>query len=293
MNGNLLKIVLICIMSGWTMTGRAEILNIGEISQVGIEQFVEILDGVDGFIFVGVGEQRDIARTLGRENDKSVVAGNMDQTDVQELNWTTLNRDICNVDEFGMIEGKSYGETIIQGISDDGKTNLGYVVFVCPKITIYSPEGAVYSYHKIFNQATNVQFTHSKYYVINCVTRDGRDLTKLLDEEKETFDAATGWYTSTEPINSDTEFRVTMEARQDNNDNIVSDSNLSITVEGNNMVFNPANEVSGKSITVKDIFDNLIYNGTISNGKLTIQDINKGILYVSIPGDNVYKVLVY
>lgn len=293
MNGNLLKIVLICIMSGWTMTGRAEILNIGEISQVGIEQFVEILDGVDGFIFVGVGEQRDIARTLGRENDKSVVAGNMDQTDVQELNWTTLNRDICNVDEFGMIEGKSYGETIIQGISDDGKTNLGYVVFVCPKITIYSPEGAVYSYHKIFNQATNVQFTHSKDYVINCVTRDGRDLTKLLDEEKETFDAATGWYTSTEPINSDTEFRVTMEARQDNNDNIVSDSNLSITVEGNNMVFNPANEVSGKSITVKDIFDNLIYNGTISNGKLTIQDINKGILYVSIPGDNVYKVLVY
>lgn len=296
MKKNLLKILLICALPYVTLTGKAQ-AETHSAEKMSIEEYVKVLNSVDGFIFVGVGEERDITRTLGRE-----PGNEMDQDDVKDLYWMSLNNEIVSVDKDadGMITGNSYGETIIQGIGED--FTLSYVVFVCPKVTVCSPEGGIYSYHKIFNQATRVQFTHSKDYVLNCVTRNGVDITNPENlKDGETFDEKTGWYESPDPITEDVEFHVTMEKRNDNDNMVNTDSDINILVDNNNIVTidNPT-AVAGKTITVTDFWDNVLEsNLDATTGVLTFKYpeggknyVKKGVFFIEIEGDNTYKILI-
>lgn len=271
-------------------------IQIGTIENITVEEYVEILNGLDGFIFVGVGEDRDVSRTLGREPEN----GN-EQSVYQGLTWTSLNPQIVSVDENGVITGQDYGESIIQGIgkSDDGVDNddidIAYVVFVCPKVTVMSPEGAVYSYHKIFDQQTRVQFTHSAGYAINAVTRDGKDIT-----EDEAFDKKTGWYISTDPIKEDACFCVTLEKTDAASENVVKDSTLKVLVnEGKSVtIVGPDDYINGE-ITITDLWGGVTKDASTGNSgsrKLAIGDdgaIKYDGIYELAIGDRTFKIIIY
>lgn len=273
------KIVLLLLISAFTYTGYAQ--NAGTLTGMTVADFVETLSSVEGYFFIGKGEERDLSLTLGRE-----PANDLNENQAKEMDWTSFNEAIVTVDDYGYAHGVAYGEALISTHDGDKQTN--YVVFVCPKVSIVSPEGAIYSYHKIYNQQSRVQFTESKDWKINAITRDG----VLIPDNSE----KDGWYESDEAITSDVCFHVTMEHA----DNYPFE-NVKITVNGHKVtIADPvgyAGYMNNRPVSVKDMWGDELYGGTWpSEGTLKFKQGNEGIFFISIPndqgGENQYKIII-
>lgn len=252
-----------------------------------IEKFVNTLDNIQGFFFIGKGENRALSLTLERDQTNDFEYAYQ----VSALHWSSLNPSVAFIDDDGNLDGINFGETIISSVDDEGnKTN--YVVFVAPKVTIVSPEGAVYRYHKIYNQNSHVQFTQSKDYAINCVVRDGVDIT-----ESPSFNRETGWYTPDDDIiTDDTTFWVTMEKRRSPNDSdAVIGSNVKVKVDGSKVTIETSDaSLLKKKIKVMDMWGNTLYNNQWpSDGDLVFNPGNKGVFYIDIPDVNTYKIIIH
>lgn len=262
----------------------------GAFQNVNIKQFVETLDGIQGYFFIGKNESRALSLTLEREpgNDFN------DASQVKAMHWSSLNPWVADVDDDGNISGMHYGETIITSDNNGEKTN--YVVLVCPKITIVSPEGAIYSYHKIYNQKPHIQFTESKDFTVNCVLRhnsDGSviDITDNIDEN--------GWYNGEyveikdidDQISEDVVLWVTMEGKNP----APNAPNVKITVDGQDVTIHSDDKsIFNKNIVVTNIRKDVLYNSPWpAGGTLTFKPENKGVFFIEIPGVNTYKIIIY
>lgn len=270
------KILVLFFISAMACVGYSQ--NAGTLSGMTIEEFVEVLDDVKGYFFIGKGETRDLSLTLAREPNNDFDSAEQ----ARDMDWYSYNDAIVSVNNTGFITGKAYGETILS-TSNDGEIE-NYVVFVCPLITIVSPEGAIYSYHKVYNQKSRVQFTAGKDWEVNCVTRDG---VLIGDSE---IDAA-GWYNSDESIDSDVRFHVTMAHKG----NTLQD--VKITVDGQDVTIHaPEYMLQQYNVEVLDMWNNSLYDGEWpSAGTLTFKSENKGIFTIIITDggiENLYKIII-
>ena len=269
--------------------------NDGLLENMDIKTFVSTLNDIEGYFFVGLKEDRDISLTLSRPD------GSGDAKDYAKWEWKTMNYTIAGLsrgeEDAPILTGGAYGETIITGTEtkEDGTTdNHNFVVFVCPKITIVSPEGAIYSYHKVYNQNTRIQFTQSQKYSVNSVLRydgvhpEGLDITSYITRD--------GWYESTDQITGDTTFWVAMEENTKANDSSTAtgSSNLKVFVHGSDVTIEGNNSYT---FTVKDILGKQLYKGTWpANGTLTFDADNQGVFFITCSDSNntykTYKIII-
>ena len=270
------KFFLLLIISSITCMGFAQ--TSGTLSGMSINEFVGLLADVKGFFFIGKGESRDLSLTLDRDPNVD-----LDANSARKMDWHSYNEAILTVNENGYATGKHYGETIISTSDKNNVTN--YVVFVCPKITVASPEGAIYSYHKIYEQDSHIQFTESENYEINCVTKNG----VLLDNAEISAD---GWYNSSEPVDSDIKFCVTMQGVYNNLKNDV----VKITTDGLKVTIHaPESILNLRNIKVLNMWGHELYEGSWpSSGTLEFNEGNYGVFTILIPYDgvdNMFKII--
>lgn len=276
--------------------------NDGLLENMDIKTFVSTLNDIEGYFFVGTDEVRDLSLTLSRPDDSA------EKEDYAAWTWKSMNPSIASMfrgeENAPMLTGVAYGETIISGteIKDDGTTdNHNFVVFVCPKITIVSPQGAIYSYHKVYNQNTRIQFTQSKEYSINAVLRidavhpEGLDITKDIHED--------GWYESTDQITGDTVFWVTMEENKEGDETtatgssairiLVNEHLLTLTSDSKD---EKVKDVLEGNFEITNMWDTPLHQGTWpvdENGKRVLYFPSKGIFFVkSLVSNRVYKIIV-
>lgn len=290
------KLITFLMLTVAVATGMsAQSYGYGKIGQMDVATFVKTLDNVNGFFFIGVGEDRDLSLTLDREPNNALA-----QEDVINLHWVTINPDIASIQNLSsgiILSGNNYGETIVSSEEYDNEGNLvdknNYIVFVCPKITIVSPEGAIYSYHKVYNQPTRLQLTQSNDYMINNVVRIDNATGQRVDVT-DRIDKATGWYNSDEVITDDTTFWVAMEKRpavMPAND-VVADSNAKVYVEGTVTRFDPPSAAAGKRVKITDTWGNVLFNQAWpANGELDGGDNNVGVFTLEVQNGSTYKII--
>lgn len=260
-------------------------------TSIRVEDFIKIIDNVEGYVFLSEGEERDLSLPFARTDS---VFSKFGADDLRKLDWSSMNNDIVFVDSEGMAEGRSFGETIIT-VKDKEELH-NFIVFVCPTVTVKSPEGAIYTHHKVYNQKAKIYFTQSKDYLINCVMLNGEDITdKVKIDENEEGD---GYYESEEPITSNMTFVISMESREDNEiGQVVGGSDINLQVQGKNITFVNTDEtkqsIVGKNVKIKDVKrEKVVYNKPLpSNNTISIE--TKGIYYVEIDGINGdFKVII-
>lgn len=262
-------------------------------TSIRVEDFIKIIDKVEGYVFLSEGERRDLSLPFARTD--AVFSEIESAEDLRALNWSSMNNDIVFVDKDGMAKGQSFGETIIT-VKDDNNELHNFIVFVCPTVTVKSPEGAIYTHHKVYNQKAKIYFTQSKDYLINCVMLNGEDITdKVKIDENEDGD---GYYESEEPIISNMTFVISMESREENEiGQVVGGSDINLQVQGKNITFVNTDEtkqsIVGKNVKIKDVKrDKTVYNNPLPpNNTISIE--TKGIYYVEIEGINGdFKVII-
>ena len=275
--------------------------NDGLLENMDIKTFISTLNNIEGYFFVGSGEDRDISLTLSRPD------GSGEQEDFVAMSWKSMNTTIARMsrgdNNVPILTGGAYGETIITALENnpDGTTEKhNFVVFVCPKITIVSPEGAIYSYHKVFNQNTRIQFTQSDLYSVNSVLRidgahpEGLDITDEIQDD--------GWYESKEQITDDTIFWVAMESndKEGESDTATGNSDIKIFVKGSNVTIDGDNEnILNGTFTVTDLWNRVLYSGSWpkdNNGTrtLTFNSSNKGVFFLTSAVNNkTYKIIIH
>lgn len=189
-----------------------------------------ILNNISGYIFLEKGQTRKLSNTFNR-TDK-LFSGEDEKTLADEYSWEIQTNGIAKIDnDDGEIVGCNYGQTLLTVYPNANKNEKTYfVVFVCPTISMITPDGVVYTHQKIYKQQTKVDFTHSDNYVINSVMakydsdEDGNfekyDITDLIDDK--------GHYVSPVQITSDVYYTVTLE--QDIRNIVKSDSNFKLLV---------------------------------------------------------------
>lgn len=172
-----------------------------------IESVKQILENIEGYVFLEIGEDkaRDLSETFGRTIS---VFEDYNSDQLKDLHWDSMNKDIAWFsNDNGNIFGKNYGETIVTVTEKDG-TKHRFIVFVCPTVTVISPDGAVYTHQKIYNQKLKIDFSQSDNFNINTVmaSYDGQifDVTDSIDPQN-------GHMESERQITSDVEFTVTLE----------------------------------------------------------------------------------
>lgn len=203
-----------------------------------INDAVEILESIDGYIFLEIGQTRDLSNTFSRTDE--LFSGLDDESKIQELDFEIKNDDIAIVDEKGKVTGYDYGQTLLivsdsKDIIQDGdkKENYYFIVLVCPTISIITPDGVVYKHQKIYNQKTKVDFTHSANFAINSVMANYNNGEKVYDITDKID--SNGHYESEVNISRNVIYTVTLE--EDPEDNLLGKSPYRILVDNGNIWF--------------------------------------------------------
>ena len=206
----------------------------GIIGGADMDKIIDILSQVQAYVFLARGDERDLTQTFNRTGQI-----NFETEDLRDLDWTVGNESIATISKNdGKIRGLNYGETIIK-VHDpaDGKDSY-FVVFVCPTITVKSPEGAVYKYQKMYNHRAKIQLTHGKNYFINSVMCNGEDITEFVDKDEN--GDGDGYYLSDKPITGDMTFVITEEKIPEDfnkeDDSVVISSDIKVLVKGQEII---------------------------------------------------------
>lgn len=191
--------------------------------------------------------------------------------------------------------GNDYGHTVMTARNNKGDVLFHVSVYVCPTVTVKSPLGAIYRYHKIYNAPARIYLTHSDKYLINCVMHDDVDVTKLVEQADDDKDGVTdGQYISEDAITGDITVTITMEENindynDDSNGEVVGKSGLNLQVIGHTIrvvdsdTLQPA--CAGKEITIRNLSDMIAYHGTIpEDGCIKVTVKHKGAFNVEIEG---------
>ena len=212
----------------------------GIIGGKDMKEIVSILSDVKAYVFLGKGESRDLTKTFSRSEVIDFKGMETDE-DHKSLDYEVGNKSVATIDtETGKITGVGFGETIIRVYNPISGNTQYFVAFVCPTITVKSPEGIVYSYPKMYNHRAKINLTASDQFMINTVLRDGVDITdKVSGKENED-----GYYLSNNPITQDVTFVISEESVPGNYDGeaVVGSCGLKVYTEGNNIYFKDTTE---------------------------------------------------
>lgn len=199
----------------------------GQVVGLGLKDYVNIVDKVEGHVFLSKGERRELAKIV--ENAKDELP-NVAPTD--ELTWEAYNSGIVEIDtENGTITGKKFGQTIVE-VKDPEGDNFYVAILVCPTITIKSPEGAIYKHQKMYGSKARIQLTQSKDWLVNCVMLADVDDEGNIQEPYDvtSYVDADGTFVTPTNVKNDMILTVSMEENNDDfsdNDNV--DANLGVS----------------------------------------------------------------
>lgn len=238
-----------------------------------VRQYVDLLNSIEGYVFISKGESRNLTLPFARTNE--VFEGESINS-LTSMDWYSYNENIVSIDENGLITGNEFGEAIISAITKDN-TEHRFIIFVCPTITVISPEGVIYKHQKIYNQKVKVYLTQSKDYIINCVLRDGIDVTNDVTKD--------GYYESEDLITDDFTLLLSEESRL-NSDDVIGDSGIRIQVRGQEVSFVSDINLSNRKIIITGTNrDRVLYDEVLpSNNMIRFLSQNKGIFYINIEG---------
>ena len=294
-----MKKFLLCALAGiFALSPLAQETGSSSMtSQEKIKQVVDLLESIEGYIFITKGETRELPVVFSKTDE--VFSGTTDNA-LKAMDWVVYDNDIavCHNND-GTVYGNNYGQTFMSVVDKDG-VNHNFVVYVCPTIKIISPEGAIYSHQKIFGQRAKINFTQSEHYQINCVMMTYRgetvDVTDhvAMDEDDKVGGETDGFYETEFPIEDDVVFVVSMESRNaNNNDAVVGDTNINIRVDDYAVTFyDPQDEIKNGAkirITGQDK-KTVVYNGPFYDDKtdhcntINFNRGNSGIFFITIEG---------
>lgn len=244
-----------------------------------LDDVISLLKKVEAYVFLGVGETRDLKETLGRSNIFDYEVKDLNDND--NVNWFVNNHDIATITDNGLIKGLKFGETVMK-VNDEDNNDIYFAVFVCPTITVVSPEGVIYKYHKTYNQKVRLQLTQSQDYLINCVMMNGQDITAFVDKSNGNGD---GYFQSTEGVKDNLVFVISEESRHENDGDdigVVGGSGVNVEVWGHNVNFVATDDKTsliGKELKIID-----------SEGNSREDIIGKNALHIANPG--IYTVYI-
>ena len=247
--------MLVTLLASAQTSGGGSVVN-----EEHMRATLDVLNSIEGYVFIekGADKSRDLTATFTR-TDAATEAG-INADDLKALDWRAYNENIVEVTDEGVITGLKFGETIVEMTEEDG-TIHNYIVFVCPTVTVISPDGVIYTHQKIYNQKMKIDFSQSAKYVINCVMAeyDGNvyDVTDMIDPE-------TGHYESNDQITSDVYYTVSME--RDLDDNFLSKTPIRVMV-ANGVVEFVAEEglLENSTIEMTDLKGGVILAGAASS----------------------------
>lgn len=267
---------------GSTVTGGTIANNID------INQFIDLIEHVEGHVFLSKGETRNLTNIVYFSDAIQPEGGQPEL-----LNWTVANRAIADINyQTGEITAKEFGLTYVIAHNSLGE-DFNIAVFVCPTITVHSPEGAIYTYQKIYNTPAYIQLTQSNEYLVNCVMNDDDDVTDQVNED--------GTFQSEGPVRSDMHLTVSLEERiKDNEDgeNVLGRSGLNLRVNPVKHTlefYDPDNKIANKAkVTITDYDGNVRYNEPMpADKRITFLEGVQGVFNVKIagiPGD--FKIIM-
>lgn len=193
------------------------------VTQESINEQIKVINNLEGFVFLSKGEEnkREMTDILTRPNQENMIA---DESAINNMKWDVYplsDQTIVSIDkEKGTIQGNKYGETILVG--NDGKNDHYFLAFVCPDVTVVSPDGAIFKHQKTYNQRMRVDFSQSEKYFINCVILDYEgnqyDITERIahNPTDNDFDY-NGHYISDMNVVGDATFTITMQSIDSDN----------------------------------------------------------------------------
>ena len=215
-----------------------------------MEGIIEKLEKSEGYVFLGKHDQRNLRDIFHRSG--KIDMGGEDKpnlNDVLDYHWEVANEGIAtlqrdNEAEAIYVKGTEFGETFLTATLPNSTEVHHFAVFVCPTITVLSPEGIVYRYQKTYKQPARIELTKSKEYHINCVMMKrgdsdsdweditakvayGRDSNDDDDDDLEVNDKD-GYYESKDPIASDMIFVISEESSEYYDNNTEGGSDLGV-----------------------------------------------------------------
>ena len=209
-----------------TVSGSAQGTRMGGNTLDGevMARTLKILDNVEGYVFIESGEDkaRDLSETFSRAND------DIEADDLRALDWDVYSPYLVTINNEGKIFGTGFGQTIVTMKESDG-TIHSFLVFVCPSVTVCSPDGVIYTHQAITGEKIKTRFTQSERYAISSVMAK-RSYDNAADEIYDITDQVSpdGSYESADPIWSNIVYTVTMEYDED--DNLLSMSPVRVMV---------------------------------------------------------------
>ena len=308
------KILLTFIAATLVLSSaRADNSNAGETPEaVEATNVVELLSSVEGYVFITLGEERNLRNTFTRTEE--VFQGETD-TSLARMSWHVFNEKVATVDnDDGILYGKSYGNTLLR-VTDADNTKHYFIVFVTPTITVVTPEGAVYTHQKIYNDKAHIKLSQSREYVINCVMRDGVDITpediSLNNGAKGGFDNSKedkitlhegpddgygyGEYVSAREITSDVLLTVTLEDRKFNTEGQLYRSGIRVRVDGMkvSIVDAKGNPIGNEKVTITSVNGQVVYDEKLpESGVIVFNPDVTGVYFLSfdeIPAMGTFK----
>lgn len=242
---------------------------------------LDLLREIDGYIFMSLNEDARSFNGIFQRTDSLP-----DSEYLHDVEWTIANDNVLKYtgnNTFSAIGFGEHGNTLVVGTNRTTGQKVKLVVFVCPTVTVYSPEGAIYKHQKFYDYPAKISLGKSNDYVINCVMHGEDDVTHLLNEN--------GDYVSPDPIREDMTLVVSMESREfEESNDVVGKSGINIQVVGNSVKFVDAATKQKADITENIIIHDLqgkeIYNQPLpEEGVINFNSENHGIFFIDIEND--------
>lgn len=232
------------------------------VDEAKMKRTLELFGNIEGYVFIEKGENkaRELSETFARTDS---VLTNSTVADLKDMSWNVYNDFIARINDTGKIVGRNYGQTLIE-LTEADETVHNFIVFVCPTVTIISPDGVVYTHQKIYNQKMKVDFTHSANYSINCIMVDFDGETYEITDN---VDPITGHYESTAHITNDVSYTITME--ENPNNVVIGEAPIKLRVVNGIIEFSTRNKsldyLKECSIFVSDINGTEILSDKLDN----------------------------
>lgn len=277
------KILLTLLAAFAVFSVKADDNVANDTPEQGLPGIVEMLSKVEGYIFVTRGETRDLSLTFTRTD---MVFDGVDEGSFADMSWFVYNPKIASVPgDDGQLVGNEFGNTLLR-ITHDGEEHW-YIVFVCPTITVVSPEGTIYTHQKIFNEKAIVNLSQSKDYRINCVMSGAGDITDdIIFHEEDEYGYGYGEYVSNNKITGNVNLTLTLESRTEylepNPVRVrVNGMTMSVVIKDTNGKYVPATRNLGKTV-IKSISGDVVYNDYLpESGEVTFLDELSGVFFVT------------
>lgn len=287
-----------------------------------MQYIVSLLEKVEGSVFLTPGEPRFLSDIFTRTDE---VLPNMNEGQVQAMDWYSFDPETATIiNETSEIKGLKFGETIIRGTRKDKENNIlkehFFIAFVCPTISIVSPEGAIYRHQKVYGENLHLTFSESKDYVLNTVqlyTGDNtvpEDITDLVAADPNDTDSKNGtdgYYETDYGVTENLKVVLAMESRPDGFDGVVGTSGLRLYVDGKTVKFVQTDgnrDIANCNVEIYSIekipnttdgLNKKLYDGNPqassdpSIATITFHESNAGVFFIKVAGyDPVYKIVM-